>query len=442
VFASVMKIEDGMQPVQVPRHVLVVDDSRAQRHMVSMQLRRWGYRVTECESANVALDLCRSGDIDIIISDWMMPGMTGLEFCKEFRGLGRENYGYFVLLTSKSEKTEIADGLEAGADDFLTKPVSSNELRARLRAGERMLAMQAELLAKNKVIVSTLVELQKIYDSLDRDLIEARKLQQTLIRDRVRDYGWARVSLILRNSGRVGGDLVGSFRVDDDRVVVYSIDVSGHGVASAMMTARLAGFLTGSSPEQNLAFQIGLDGEHILLPAAAVVERFNRLMLDEIQVEQYFTMAFAIVDRRSRTLDLVQAGHPHPMILRADGRVQKLGHGGLPVGLVSEARYDAIRVPVAPGDRLLLISDGFTECPLPDGQDFGEAGLIRSLAQSAHLSGSDLLEALVWDLTSQAGTDSFPDDVSGIVLDLLPQEAGQHRPIAGISQPGQRLFDW
>ena len=442
MFASVMKIEEGMQPVQVSRHVLVVDDSRAQRHMVSMQLRRWGYRVTECESANVALDLCRSGDIDIIISDWMMPGMTGLEFCKEFRDLGRENYGYFVLLTSKSEKTEIADGLEAGADDFLTKPVSSNELRARLRAGERMLAMQAELLAKNKVIVSTLVELQKLYDSLDRDLIEARKLQQTLIRDRVRDYGWARVSLILRNSGRVGGDLVGSFRVDDDRVVVYSIDVSGHGVASAMMTARLAGFLTGSSPEQNLAFQIGPDGEHMLLPAAAVVERFNRLMLDEIQVDQYFTMAFATVDRRSRTLELVQAGHPHPMLLRADGRVQKLGHGGLPVGLVSEAGYDAIRVPIAPGDRLLLISDGFTECPLPDGQDFGEAGLIRSLAQSAHLSGSDLLEALVWDLTNQAGTDSFPDDVSGIVLDLLPEVSGQHRPVPGISQPGQRLFDW
>jgi hypothetical protein len=253
--------------------------------------------------------------------------MTGLEFCKEFRGLGRENYGYFVLLTSKSEKTEIADGLEAGADDFLTKPVSSNELRARLRAGERMLAMQAELLAKNKVIVSTLVELQKLYDSLDRDLIEARKLQQTLIRDRVRDYGWARVSLILRNSGRVGGDLVGSFRVDDDRVVVYSIDVSGHGVASAMMTARLAGFLTGSSPGTEPCLPDRAGGRPCPVAPAAVVERFNRLMLEEIQAEQYFTMAFAVIDRRTGQLDLVQAGHPHPMLIRADGRVQKAGRG-------------------------------------------------------------------------------------------------------------------
>lgn len=419
MFVSPMKLDDGMPAVEVPRHVLVVDDSRAQRHMVSMQLRRWGYRVSECESAFTALDLCRSGDVDIIISDWMMPGMTGLEFCREFRGLNRESYGYFVLLTSKSEKTEIADGLEAGADDFLTKPVASNELRARLRAGERMLAMQAELLSKNRVIVSTLFELQKLYDSLDRDLIEARKLQQTLIRDRVRDYSWARVSLILRNSGRVGGDLVGSFRVDEDRVVVYSIDVSGHGVASAMMTARLAGFLTGSSPEQNLAFQTGPEGDHVLLSPASVVDRFNRLMLEEIQAEQYFTMVFAVVDRRTGRLDLVQAGHPHPMLVRRDGGVQRLGHGGMPIGLIDGAVYDQVTTQIAPGDRLVLVSDGFTECPLPEGRDFGEEGLVESLRDSAHLTGADLLEAMVWDLTRKAGTDSFPDDVSGIVLDLL-----------------------
>ena len=91
MFVSPMKLHDGMPACEVPRHVLVVDDSRAQRHMVSMQLRRWGYRVTECESDAAALDLCRSDEIDIIISDWMMPGMSGLEFCRELRGLDRES---------------------------------------------------------------------------------------------------------------------------------------------------------------------------------------------------------------------------------------------------------------------------------------------------------------------------------------------------------------
>ena len=159
----------------------------------------------------------------------------------------REGYGYFILLTSKSEKTEIADGLEAGADDFLTKPVSRDELRARLRAGERMLAMQAELLAKNRLDRSARwTELQKLYDSLDRDLIEARKLQQTLMRDRVRDYGWAQVvaaaAQLRAMWAAIWSAASGSMT---DRVALYSVDVSGHGVASAMMTARLAGFLTG-----------------------------------------------------------------------------------------------------------------------------------------------------------------------------------------------------
>jgi sigma-B regulation protein RsbU (phosphoserine phosphatase) len=164
-------------------------------------------------------------------------------------------------------------------------------------------------------------------------------------------------------------------------------------------------------------------------------------MLEEIQAEQYFTMVFAVIDRRSGRLDLVQAGHPHPMLIRADGGVQRLGNGGLPVGLIAGAGFESVTVQIRPGDRLVLVSDGFTECPLPNGQDFGEDGLTESLRVSSHLSGSDLLEAMVWDLARAAGTESFPDDVSGIVLDLLPKEAGQHCPVASVAQPGQRLFD-
>ncbi len=442
VLASQM-IEDATLPgPDTPRHVLVVDDSRAQRHMLSMQLRRWGYRVSESEDALAALRLCATTEFDIIISDWMMPGMTGLEFCREFRAMGREHYGYFVLLTSKSEKAEVAGGLEAGADDFLTKPVASDELRARLRAGERMLAMQSELLEKNKVIVSTLVELQALYDSLDRDLIEARKLQQTLIRDRVRDYGWATASLMLRNSGRVGGDLVGSFEADKNREAVYSIDVSGHGVASAMMTARLAGFLTGSSPDQNLAFDRGLVGQQVLLPPEMVAERFNRLMLEEIQAEQYFTMVFAVIDRVTGQASLVQAGHPHPVLIRSAGEIVPLGQGGLPIGLIPDAPYERFDVVLQPGDRLVLVSDGLTECPLPDGSDFGSEGLIDSLSRSSGLSGTEMLEAMVWDLTRASGLESFPDDVSGVVFELGGQETRQHRPVSGVAEPRKRLFDF
>jgi sigma-B regulation protein RsbU (phosphoserine phosphatase) len=99
--------------------------------------------------------------------------------------------------------------------------------------------------------------------------------------------------------------------------------------------------------------------------------------------------------------------------------VERLGKGGLPIGLIPGATYDWEDIPFSPGDRLVLVSDGFTECPLPSGTDFGEEGLMASLKASAGLSGADLLEALTWDLVRQSGCDSFSDDLSAVVLDLF-----------------------
>ncbi|MDZ4134354.1 MAG: fused response regulator/phosphatase, partial [Paracoccaceae bacterium] len=346
-------------------------------------------------SGEEALELCRTTVFDIILSDWMMPGMTGLDLCHAFRALPREAYGYFILLTSKSEKAEIADGLDCGADDFLAKPVSPDELRARLRAGERILGMQTELMEKNRLVGSTLDELQKIYDSLDRDLIEARKLQQTLVRERHRDFGKGEASALLRPSGHVGGDLVGFFEVNPRRIALFSIDVSGHGVASAMMTARLAGLLSGTSPDQNIAIVTGAYGYRDAWPPESVAGRFNKMMFDDLQVDQYFTLAYAEVDLRTGRVWLVQAGHPHPALIRADGRVEYLGNGGLPIGLIPEAEYERIEAQLFPGDRLFLVSDGVTECPTPDGEELGEDGLTRILAANHHMGNEALLDALV-----------------------------------------------
>ncbi len=402
------------------RHVLVVDDSRAQRRVLVLTLERAGYRVSEAGSAEEGLALCRRTEFDIVISDWMMPGMTGVEFCRAFRALPRETYGCFILLTSKSEKTEVADGLDAGADDFLAKPVNPDELRARLRAGERIIGMQSELLRKNALVGEAFAQLQEVYDSLDRDLIEARKVQQTLVRDRHRDLPQGQVTLLLRPSGHVGGDLVGSFDIGADRLALFSVDVSGHGVASAMMTARLSGLLSAAAPERNLALSGRSANGSGGWPPEVVAGRFNRMMLEEFQVDLYFTMAYAEVDLRSGHVRLVQAGHPHPLVLRASGGIEVLGNGGLPIGLIPDAGYEGTETRLLPGDRLLLLSDGVTECAAPDGSEFGGEMLLRFLADHAHLPNPALLEALSWSLADHSGLSVFQDDVSGVVFAYDP----------------------
>ena len=165
------------------RYVLVVDDSRLQRKILTSSLKRWGFEVAEASSGDQALKMIQMQRPDLILSDWIMPGMSGLELCRRFREIEGDQYSYFILLTSKSEKEEVARGLDSGADDFLTKPVDSNELRARIRAGERLVDMQRSMARSNRRLSETLEEVQRLYDNIDSDLQEAKKLQQSLLRE-------------------------------------------------------------------------------------------------------------------------------------------------------------------------------------------------------------------------------------------------------------------
>ena len=399
------------------RQVLVVDDSRVQRRILSASLSRWGYDVVEAASGAEALSICEANTPYIILSDWIMPGMTGLEFCRAFRALDQAKYAYFILLTSKSDATDVAAGLDSGSDDFLTKPVNSDELRARILAGERILEMQHELSETNQLMRQTLAELQRVYDLLDKDLQEARDLQQSLIRERQHDFGDGAVSLLLRSSGHVGGDLVGFFPVNETEVGLFGLDVSGHGISSALMTARLAGYLSAAAPEQNIALERCADGSvHARCPAK-VIEELNNLVLSEMETEHYFTLMLATVDLNTGLIQLAQAGHPHPVVQRGDGRIEQSGPGGFPVGLISDVKFERFEIQLSPGDRLMILSDGVTECPSEAGEMLGEEGLADMMLKLKDMQASELLEAMIWELSNFAGTGVFPDDVSGLVFD-------------------------
>ncbi|MDV4144639.1 PP2C family protein-serine/threonine phosphatase [Shimia sp. FJ5] len=411
------KTPDAEVEAKAIQRVLLVDDSRLQRRILSASLQREGYEVLEADTGEEALEICRQSPPDLVLSDWVMPKMDGLEFCRAFRSLSRDHYGYFILLTSKSEKAEVVRGLESGADDFLSKPVNAHELRARISAGERILKMQRELTQKNRVISETLDELRRLYDSLDNDLIEAKKLQQSLVRERFKDFGTGAASLMLHSSGHVGGDLVGHYRISDHKIGLYSIDVSGHGVSSALVTARLAGYLSSSSPEQNIALKALPGGGHTYLSPSEVIAHLNGIVFSDMETEHYFTMLLALIDLRSGVVEMAQAGHPHPVVLRHGGQLEEVGRGGLPVGLIEGAKFEDFETKLESGERLLILSDGVIECPDEDGQLLGEDGLAALLADLRDQPTESLLETLHWRLDALSGGKGLPDDVSGILFE-------------------------
>ncbi|WP_072778010.1 PP2C family protein-serine/threonine phosphatase [Marivita hallyeonensis] len=399
------------------RRVLVVDDSRAQRRILTLMLKRWGFEVAEAEDAVSALHLCAEFVPDLVISDWMMPGMTGVEFCRAFRDISRDSYGYFILLTSKTDKAAVASGLESGADDFLSKPVNADELRARINAGARLLAMQREVMNKNALIAETLAELQKVHASINKDLQQARILQQSLMPTRSAKFGKSRVSVLLHSCGQVGGDLAGMFGTESGDFGLFSLDVSGHGITSAMMTARVSGYLSSKHPDENLA--LCRDGSgYRFLPPKTVASRLNDRMVDQPGVTEYLTMAYMQVSASGQAR-FVQAGHPAPLLLRADGTASFVGDGGLPVGLIAGATYEEHDLKLNAGDRVLLYSDGFTEAILPDGSMLNEEGLMTlALSVADDATGPDFLDALYDALkTKTAFAGELEDDVSAAFLE-------------------------
>ena len=133
--------------------ILIADDSIVSRHLLEATLRSWGYDVVAACDGSEALQLLEQPNSPALaILDWMMPGLTGPEVCARIRQRAREPYTYILLLTSKSGKEDLIEGMESGADDYVTKPFDRHELQVRLRAGKRLVDTQAELLAAREAL--------------------------------------------------------------------------------------------------------------------------------------------------------------------------------------------------------------------------------------------------------------------------------------------------
>jgi DNA-binding response OmpR family regulator len=125
--------------------VLIADDDLVSRRLLQSYLQKWGYEVVAAADGNEAWRLFEADQFPLVITDWMMPGMDGPGLIGRIRASARARYVYTILLTARSEKEDVVAGMEAGADDFLSKPFDRDELRVRVRAGQRIIDLEQQL---------------------------------------------------------------------------------------------------------------------------------------------------------------------------------------------------------------------------------------------------------------------------------------------------------
>ncbi len=125
--------------------ILVAEDDKVSRRLLVRTLQKWGHTVVEAEDGAQAWEYFQNDTFPMVITDWMMPNMDGIDLVRNIRSVPREEYVYIIMLTARAEKNDLIEGMEAGADDFLVKPVNNDELRVRLRAGERIVELEKKL---------------------------------------------------------------------------------------------------------------------------------------------------------------------------------------------------------------------------------------------------------------------------------------------------------
>ncbi|CAM6546765.1 PP2C family protein-serine/threonine phosphatase [Leclercia adecarboxylata] len=398
------------------QHVLIVEDSPVYRRLLARMLAQWGYTVSEAENGVAALDILANQPVSLVISDWEMPEMDGLSLCREIRSRQFGHYVYVILLTAREAPDDLTLGFDAGADDFLSKPVEQSELRARLHAGARVLSLESTLAARN-------ARLSEALRQIEQDLEVAARIQQSVLpahQQRHQDYfsDW-----IFLPSAWVSGDIFNVFPLDN-HLGFYCVDVSGHGVGAAMMSLAVARqFLHGRAVER---FLFTADNE-VASPAEVVRILNGRFCSDEVEIVSYFTMIYGVIDLATGEGRLCQAGHPTPFIVTPEGEARTVGNGGAPVGLMPDLCWTDVNFSLAAGERLCLFSDGITECENLVGEQFGQMRLQASLQAGAGLTLNELLPQFARHLVHwRSGDNKEPlamaDDVSLLVIERTGEE--------------------
>ncbi|MGD8207510.1 MAG: response regulator, partial [Thiohalocapsa sp.] len=302
---------------------LVIDDAVDVRLTVRMLLESWGHETDEASNARDGFALIEAADVQLVVCDWMMPGLTGPELCRLVRGADLSHYVYFILLTARADKADLLEGLRAGADDFLTKPLDANLLKARLHIAERILRLERRLAEQNRALQTSRNQLKRAYDQIQADLRAAARVQRQMLPRSDRCVLPLRAEWLFLPAAQVSGDSFSFFELGPDLIGFYHLDVSGHGIPSALLSVSLSrSMLPAGGPGSARR-------EDFLDPARFLAGLNEQLGDPDGEVENFATVVYGTLSKRTGEARIALAGHPLPILVREGGAIECLKPGGL-----------------------------------------------------------------------------------------------------------------
>lgn len=407
-------------------HILVVDDELHIRKLLVSILTKTGYKVTEAENGYQAFEILQKEKIHFVISDWVMNGITGLELCEKIRKDLKQRYVYFILLTSKNNKNELVQGMESGADDFIVKPFNIEELKVRIRAGERIINKEIELIERNK-------KLSEAYETMQKDLAAAAKLQESLLPFKDTSINILHESILPTNnllikdinfdwlfipSQFLAGDVFNIFRLDENHIGLYLIDVAGHGIPASLLSVTLSRMLI---PFQNNFLKNIIPEEpfYEIYSPSKVISKLNTYFSNDSESMQYFTMVYMIIDLTTGKTRVTKAGHTSPIILKNNGANIIIDEPSFPVGLMPFSEYTEEEIILEKGDKVIIYSDGITECNNSDKGLYEEQRFIDFLDNNKNNSLKLMISNLQQELIDWNCKETFEDDLSLLAVEIL-----------------------
>jgi sigma-B regulation protein RsbU (phosphoserine phosphatase) len=394
--------------------ILVVEDDPVTQTLLLGWLQEWNHQVTTASTESEAKSFLKRTEFDLVLSNWYVSDMDGLDLCRHIRENPSPTYCYIILYTLRAGEMDFVSGMDAGADDFISIPLESSRLRVRIRAAERILTLRQELAEQNASLNRLNEKLGTAYRTIQSDLQAASALQAGLMPTISDVHPCFRLDWLVLPSSFLAGDNLNYFMMQDRYLIFYHLDVAGHGIPSALLSVTLNHLLSPQPGSPMVRFDPQLELKRIV-PPVDVVSELNRRF--QPQGDGYFTMIYGVLDTITREVRFCQAGHPIPLQVNQLGEVAPVGEGGFPVGLWPDMTYEETTTTLVPGDRLLLYSDGVLECVNPEGVSYTVEQLKEQLSRTIKMPPKAALETIQSDLETWCVGKSFPDDVSMLIIE-------------------------